>query len=84
MCKQGTVETFWIINDKDEARQIDVDKCIAPLVRVLNDIGLITVASCCGHGKRPANIALADGREVCILPDFETARRVDLLFPPLN
>lgn len=28
-----------------------VDSCIAPLVQVLNDYGIQTVSSCCGHGK---------------------------------
>ena len=62
----------------------DVDSCIAPIVRALNDAGAITVASCCGHGKQPGNIALADGREIIIAPDYETGRRIDSIFPPIN
>lgn len=55
------------------------DPCIEPLVRVLNTGGLQTIASCCGHGKRPGKIAMADGRELFILPDFDAARRLDTL-----
>ena len=57
------------------------DPCIAPLVAALNDAGIATIASCCGHGHRPGVIALADGRELVIAPDFDTARRIDALFP---
>jgi hypothetical protein len=62
----------------------DVDSCIAPIVRALNDAGVITVASCCGHGKQPGNIALADGREIIIAPDYETGRRIDAMFLPIH
>ena len=54
-----------------------VDACIAPLVQALNDGGFQTVASCCGHGKRPGNIALEDGRELLILPNYEEARKLE-------
>lgn len=62
----------------------EVDSCIAPIVEALNAAGVVTVASCCGHGRQPGNIALADGREIIIAPDFETGRRIDSLFPPIN
>lgn len=42
------------------------DPCLAPLVKALNDGGLPTVASCCGHGGRPGFVSLADGRELFI------------------
>lgn len=58
-----------------------IDGCIAPLVEALNAAGLPTVASCCGHGQMPGNIALEDGREIIIVPDFDTGRRIDALFP---
>jgi len=57
-----------------------VDACIAPLIQALNDAGIETVASCCGHGQRPGNIALAGGRELFIVPDYETARELDKKF----
>jgi len=45
----------------------DVDFCIADIVAALNAANIITVASCCGHGKMNAAIALEDGREIEIL-----------------
>jgi hypothetical protein len=50
------------------------DPCIAPLVKALNDAGIRTVASCCGHGTANGNIMLGDGRELLIAADFEAGR----------
>jgi hypothetical protein len=64
------------------------DPCIAPIVRALNESDLLavpsrlnpagvrTVASCCGHGKRPGRVSLADGRELLIVPDTASAGRL--------
>jgi hypothetical protein len=57
------------------------DPCIAPLVKALNESAISTVASCCGHGKRPGKIALADGRELLILPDFAATRALEASAP---
>ncbi len=57
------------------------DPCIAELVQALNDAGFETIASCCGHGYRPGNIALKDGREFAIARNWEEARQIDRLFP---
>ena len=61
-----------------------VDESIAPLVKLLNDGGIKTVASCSGHGHRPGNIALADGRELIIARNWNEARIIDGLFPGIN
>jgi len=60
------------------------DPCLAPLVSALNMGGLPTVASCCGHGRRPGSVVLADGRELLVLPDQEAARTLDGLWPDIN
>lgn len=65
------------------ADQGQIDECIQPLVKALNDAGLETVASCCGHGQRPTSIILKDGRELMILP-FEEARKLDKLWPNIH
>lgn len=62
-------------------RWIEVDAEIASIVRALNEAGCETIASCSGHGFRPGNIALADGREIIIARDFAEARKIDALFP---
>jgi len=64
-------------------RSADIDYCIVPIVKALNDAGMFTVASCCGHGKQPGVIILKDRREVFIMPDWESARKVNKLFPPI-
>jgi hypothetical protein len=43
-----------------------VDACIAGIVRALNDGGVITTSSCCGHGRGDGSILLADGREIVL------------------
>lgn len=88
MCEWGTDVVLEVtipaeLSHTGEQRQklVGVDACIAPIVKALNDAGVTTIASCCGHGHRPGNIALADGRELIIAPDFETGRRIDAIFP---
>ncbi len=56
------------------------DPEIAGIVQTLNDGGFQTKASCSGHGFRPGNIALCDGRELIIARNFKEARRIDRLF----
>ncbi|MFC6487304.1 hypothetical protein [Nitratireductor sp. GCM10026969] len=70
-----------IERDRSGKPAIWCDPCIAPIVRALNNAGIRTVASCCGHGFRPGTIALADGRELLIARDWEEARAVDAAFP---
>lgn len=48
-----------------------VDRCIAPIVQALNEGGVLTRTSCCGHGKENPEILLADGRVVIVLPGEE-------------
>lgn len=38
-----------------------VDECIAPIVKALNDAGIHTGGSCCGHGKADGNISFHNG-----------------------
>jgi hypothetical protein len=44
-----------------------VDSCIAAIVEALNAGGVTTSQSCCGHGQRNGEIALADGRTLIIV-----------------
>lgn len=62
---------------KERIKMAGVDSCIAPIVKILNDNGILTDASCCGHGKMFGSIILADGRELLILPDRETTLRME-------
>ena len=62
-----------------EVTNAGLDECLKPLLRVLNQGGFQTIASCCGHGVRPATIALHGGMEMLIMP-FEEARKLDKLW----
>lgn len=84
MCEHGDTVTLNVLVPADLAfegvdtwKDKPVDRCLAPLVQALNHAGILTRASCCGHGKRPGNIALADGRELVVVATFEEARRLD-------
>jgi hypothetical protein len=41
-------------------RPIMVDACIAPTVQAIWDAGHHTLGSCCGHGRTPPSLVLAD------------------------
>ncbi len=47
-----------------------IDKCIAPIVKALNDIGMYTEECCCGHGETEGYIRLYDKR-VLIIKNYE-------------
>jgi hypothetical protein len=64
MCKFGTVRNITVLRQDNAAK---VDACLAPLVYLLNQFGIKTITSCCGHGKasvssiriHPKNIKLS-------------------------
>jgi hypothetical protein len=73
MCEHGntvdlkvTVPADLSYTGQDRWAVKPIDRCIAPIVQALNDGGVTTVSSCCGHGKRPGVIALADGRTLVV------------------
>lgn len=86
MCEQNidAVQVNLARMREDGRTHAPVDPCIAPIVQALNDAGLPTRASCCGHGKQPGRITLWDGREIFLAEDFETAQKVCAGFPPIQ
>lgn len=42
-------------------RRVVVDGCIADWIRALNDEGIYTTGSCCGHGEEPATATIEYG-----------------------
>jgi len=73
----GSREAEMVVLETDDEGNPTIwcDPEIADLVRALNVGGLRTVASCSGHGEKPFGIVtLKDGRELLVLPDFETTR----------
>ena len=73
MCTWGTNAKINLANGKS----VMVDSCLVPILKALNEAGINSVASCCGHGKRPGNIALADGRELVLVNSHAEGRRLD-------
>lgn len=73
-----------IRHDDDGKPTIWCDPEIADLVRALNDGGVETVGSCSGHGWRPGNIMLSDGRVLVICKDVDEAKGVVSHFPCIN
>ena len=47
--------------------EISVDKCIAPLVQMLNDYGVRTMGACCGHGTNEGGIFFEQDGENILL-----------------
>lgn len=86
MCKHGITATqVKLARPRADGRtHAPVDPCIAPLVQALNDAGLQTTSSCCGHGHRPGIVTLADGREILIMRDHDEAARTYPLWPDIH
>ena len=61
MCELNTIKILEI--NKIPCK---IDACIYSIVKALNDAGITTTESCCGHGKQSGIIFLADGRELTI------------------
>ena len=53
MCEWGQTEQVRLCKPKEISKreEMPVDACLAPLVQMLNDYGIETIACCCGHGK---------------------------------
>lgn len=56
---------------KTKWKKVGIDACVASIVRALQRAGIDMRGSCCGHGKRPGDIHLQDGRVLIIRNDAE-------------
>lgn len=81
MCQHGDTVTLrvpipaWLSHDgvfrwEDKA----VDRCIAPIVQALNNAGIYTANSCCGHDESDGTIILHDRRVLTISKEFVTSK----------
>lgn len=73
MCKWGTYEEVEVTIPADLSYSGEervaikkIDACIAPIIRALNEAGIKTRSSCCGHGKCDGHISLWDHTELVI------------------
>jgi hypothetical protein len=58
MCKRGDTEEVVI-----DGKSISIDRCLAYRVRLLQEQGVKTLGSCCGHGVYQSTIiVLYDGK----------------------
>ncbi len=55
-----------------------VDKCLAPIVNLLNQLGVLTASCCCGHGVSSGSIILHDGTCIAIPEGLCERRKVKL------
>ena len=78
--KNREKEMVTILSDDEGRPTVWCDPEVADLVTALCLGGVSTVASCSGHGHRPASIVLKDGRHLLILNQSEFDR-VNRLFP---
>lgn len=62
MCAHGEVEVVKIGD-----REVPVDRCLAPIVRALNDGGVQTAMCCCGHGEHDGFILLGRDEQYQLL-----------------
>ena len=62
-----------------DGRRRDIDFCIADIVAALNAANILTIASCCGHGKVDGSILIADGRELKIINGVRPWERHDAI-----
>lgn len=73
MCKLGeTVEMELPIVGEIRQGKADIDKCIAPIIKALNDGGIITKGCCCGHKEVMGYIHLANGKYLGVFPNRRT------------
>jgi len=81
MCEHG--DTVPVVID---GRRHDIDRCIAPYVTALNDAGIKTSISCCGHGEHDGCIMTYYGGEYRLIiicpPGEESLKRFDKEFRP--
>ena len=67
--------------EKIEWKDVPIDSCIVPLIKIFNDAGMYTKYSCCGHEKTAGYIFFHDGRIMLLLPDVKYAQDIhDKLF----
>jgi hypothetical protein len=51
---------------REKWKHVGIDRCIAPIVRALQQGGIDMRSSCCGHGRWSGAIVLQDGRTIVV------------------
>lgn len=81
MCEVGNDVLLWVpipaelsYTGKFRWAQKGIDSCIAPIVEALNNAGIYTAGSCCGHGNAGGTILLHDGRTIHLEAHLEATK----------
>lgn len=61
MCLYGVYKKVNIINLNQNKNVVAVDACIADEIQMLNNKGIKTLGSCCGHGKAGQIVEYTNG-----------------------
>ncbi|BBN99175.1 hypothetical protein St703_18800 [Sporolactobacillus terrae] len=59
ICLYGTYKWVKVINTDQMHHIVKVDACIASEIKFLNDMGVVTLSCCCGHGKRNSHVLIS-------------------------
>jgi sugar phosphate isomerase/epimerase len=51
-CEHGDIIKIGVLAPDDQRYDANIDRCIVPIVQALNNAGIPTVTSCCGHFLR--------------------------------
>ena len=58
MCKHGDDIEMEVLGPDGCYHKRKIDRCIAPLIKELNDRGIMTLHCCCGHGDIQGSILI--------------------------
>lgn len=78
-CNQDREKKMVRVGKKTNGNYIFCDPCIVPIIKALNEGGIETMASCCGHGRRPGVIIFSDDTWLTI-STREEADEINKLF----
>lgn len=50
-CEHGDTVVMDVLSPEGWQYDVPIDRCLAPIIKALNDAGIVTVSSCCNHGR---------------------------------
>jgi hypothetical protein len=73
MCEWGNEKKMWVRIPASYShtghvrwKRMGIDACIEPIIKALRRARIVTIYSCCGHGKGDGLILLEDGRAIVL------------------
>jgi len=79
-CEHGDQVKVWVNPSGTNWYQADIDRCIAPIVRVLNSNGIPTMSSCCGHSSTNSGYIVLTNRILIVTPAMTKKQTWKLYF----